>query len=321
MLKQIEISSKIFSSTKALKIILVYVVLSAVWIFISSGYVGKIIELKTVQFWWQLVKDWSWIIISSGFLYAVINRSIYFIDKAKQEAENANRLKTEFLAQMTHEIRTPLYISQNFMTKIKWQLEDKMTPELASDFEIIENSDRRLLRTIELILRMSEMQLGTYKPMFANADLKKDILERIEHEFVSPAAAKGLDFKIYYKLDEARVNCDVFSVTEVIKNIIDNGIKFTDKGRVEVTLERNFKNEFAVSVLDTGKGMSKEFQKELFEPFHQEDRGIDRRYEGNGLGLALAKKYAELNQAEISVESEPGEGSKFTLTFKSKTEK
>jgi signal transduction histidine kinase len=315
MLKEIELSSKIFSSTKTLRIILTYVILSAVWIFISSGYVGKLMELKALQFWWQLCKDWSWIIISSGFLYIVINRSIFLIDKAKAEAENANRLKTEFLAQMTHEIRTPLYISQNFMTKIKWELEDKMTPELAADFEIIENSDRRLLRTIELILRMSEMQLGTYKPMFANADLKKDIIERIEHDFALPAKNKGLELNFYYKTDEARINCDIFSISEVLKNLLDNGIKFTEKGRVELTLEKNFKDEFCISVVDTGKGMSKEFLSELFEPFHQEDRGIDRRYEGNGLGLALAKKYCELNNASIDVESEPGKGSKFTVTF------
>jgi len=318
MLKEIELSSKIFSSTKTLKIILFYVVLSAVWIFISSGYIGKLMELKAVQFWWQLLKDWSWIIISSGFLYIVINRSIFLIDRAKMEAEKANRLKTEFLAQMSHEIRTPLYISNNFMTKIKWTLEENMTPELQSDFDTIDASNRRLLRTIELILHMSEMQLGTYKPMFANVDLRKDVVERLLHEFESAVKAKGLEFNVYYKAEEARVNCDVFSVSEIIKNLLDNAVKYTDKGRIELTLEKNFKDEFCLSIIDSGKGIKKEFRANMFEPFSQEEQGYERRYEGNGLGLALSKKYADLNNATIEVESEEGKGSKFTLTFRNK---
>jgi signal transduction histidine kinase len=315
MLKEMELSSKIFSSTKTLRIILIYVMLSAVWIFVSSGYLGKVMELKALQFWWQLCKDWSWIIISSGFLYLVINRSIFLINKAKDEAEKANRLKSEFLAQMSHEIRAPLYVSLNFMSKIKWELEDKLTPEMAADFNIIESSDRRLMRTIELILHMSEMHLGTYKPMFAIADLKEDVIERLKGDFNAPCKEKELEFNIYYKVNEARIRIDVFSVSEIIRNLIDNGIKFTGKGRVELTVEKNFKDEFCVTVVDTGKGIAKEFLSDMFVPFSQEEGGIDRRYEGNGLGLALANKYCELNNATLSVESEVGKGSRFTVTF------
>jgi signal transduction histidine kinase len=98
--------------------------------------------------------------------------------------------------------------------------------------------------------------------------------------------------------------------------LIDNAIKYTDNGRVEVTIDRNNDGCIIVSVEDTGIGISDEFMKNIFKPFLQEESGYSRRYEGNGLGLALTKKYCELNNATINVESQKGAGSKFIITFK-----
>ena len=98
--------------------------------------------------------------------------------------------------------------------------------------------------------------------------------------------------------------------------MIDNAIKYTDNGRVEVTIDRNNDGCIIVSVEDTGIGISDEFMKNIFKPFLQEESGYSRRYEGNGLGLALTKKYCELNNATINVESQKGAGSKFIITFK-----
>ena len=316
--KAADTNVKLFSSTHALRIILIYVVIGTVWLFISSGYLGKIMELKAIQFWWQLCKDWSWITISSIFLYFVINRSVFVINKAKEEAENANRLKTEFLAQLSHEIRTPVNISLNYISKIKWELEESLTPQLVSDFNVIETSDRRLIRTIDLILNMSEMQLGTYKAEYGNLDLKKDIIENLRMEFNPACKSKGLEFNIYYKITDVVISADRFTVNEIVKNLLDNAVKYTENGRVELTLEKSFKNEITISVLDTGVGISKDFIPNLYVPFRQEDQGYTRRYEGNGLGLALAQKYAEINNAEITFVTEKDKGSIFTLTFHKK---
>jgi len=315
MVKELDISSKIFSSIKSLRIILSYVCLSAIWIFISNNYLGKLLLLSQLGTWTEILTEWIYVILTSAFLYFVINRSLFLINKAKDEAEKANMLKTEFLAQISHEIRTPLNISLSFISKIKWELEDNLTPELLNDFIVIEKSDKRLIRTIDLILEMSEMQLGTYKPVFNDIDLINDVLENIHTDFLVQCKKKGLELNLIYRVENAKLNCDYQSVSKIFVNILDNAIKYTVLGKIDIILERNNKNELTVSIIDTGIGISNGFIPKLFEPFSQEEQGYSRSYEGNGLGLALVKKYCELNNASINVESEKKKGSKFTVTF------
>ena len=315
MTKELDISSKIFSSIKSLRIILGYVCLSAIWIFISNNYLGKFLLLSQFGTWTEIFTEWIYVILTSAFLYFVINRSLFLINKSKDEAEKANMLKTEFLAQISHEIRTPLNISLSFISKIKWELEDKLTPELLNDFIVIEKSDKRLIRTIDLIVEMSEMQLGTYKPVFNDIDLINDVLENINTDFLIQCRKKGLELNLIYKVNDAKLNCDFQSVSKIFVNIMDNAIKYTEQGKIDVVLERNSKKELTVSIIDTGIGISNGFIPKLFDAFSQEEQGYLRSYEGNGLGLALVKKYCELNIASITVESEKRKGTKFTVTF------
>lgn len=107
---------------------------------------------------------------------------------------------------------------------------------------------------------------------------------------------------------------DKYTVTQIFQNLINNAIKYTPKGFVEVAIIETY-NKVKVEVRDSGIGMSPEYMKNLFTPFSQEDVGHKREYEGNGLGLALVKKYAEVNSANIEVESEKNIGTVFTVTF------
>jgi signal transduction histidine kinase len=108
---------------------------------------------------------------------------------------------------------------------------------------------------------------------------------------------------------------DKYTVIQIFQNIIDNAIKYTKKGFVRIVIEDDRYNRLLVLVEDSGIGMSQEYIKDIFVPFSQEDIGRRREYEGNGLGLALAKKYCEINNATLKVESKKNTGSVFTVVF------
>ncbi|MDP3582233.1 MAG: ATP-binding protein, partial [Ignavibacteria bacterium] len=114
------------------------------------------------------------------------------------------------------------------------------------------------------------------------------------------------------------IEVDEYCIVQIISNLIDNAIKFTKKGQVEILLTRNCVGDFIIEVKDTGIGIGKDFLSQLFQPFMQEDHGYARSYEGNGLGLALAKSYCDINNAIIEVESEKNIGSTFRVILGNK---
>ncbi len=315
MKKRDENSPKVFSSILTLRIIFIYVCLSAVWIFLTDSTMGKFFALTEHKIWIVIFKAWSYVMLTSVFLYFLISKAIYFINLAKEEAEKANKLKTEFLAQISHEIRTPVAISMGHTTIIKDQLGSLLTPEIIKSIDAIESADKRLIRTVEMILDMSEIQLGTYRANFAELDLMDEIFGEIKDGFKNQCKEKGIEFRIVNKSKDSRIYGDKKSIRLIIINLIENAIKFTEKGSVEVIIEKNEKEKINIIVSDTGIGIAQDFLTKIFEPFMQEDHGYSRRYEGNGLGLSLVKKYCELNKSEISAKSEKGKGSKFIVSF------
>ncbi|MGE5365260.1 MAG: ATP-binding protein [Bacteroidota bacterium] len=234
--------------------------------------------------------------------------------RAKEKAEISDRLKSEFLAQVSHEIRTPINTILSFASLLKLELESLISNDLADGFNIIENGGKRLIRTIDLILNMSEVQTGHYDLNMQEMDLYKNILMNIYTEFNVNAQVKGLEFSIKNESGNSRVYCDHYTVTQIFVNLIDNAIKYTKEGRISVCLHQSDR-QLVVDVTDTGIGISEEYMKNLFTPFSQEESGYTRRFEGNGLGLALVKKYCELNNAEISVKSTKGQGTTFSVSF------
>jgi len=234
---------------------------------------------------------------------------------AKERAEYSDKLKSEFLAQISHEIRTPLNVILSWTSMLENDLKDKLNPDIKDVFEIIREQGKRTIRTIELILNMSEMQLGSYEPIFKKTDLENEIIIKLIADSKVEASKKGLTFSYKKITGNSILLIDEYSITQSIKNILENAVKFTKEGSVEVCIFRNSNNELSVSVKDTGIGISEEYIPDLFKPFRQELQGYSRLFEGNGLGLALTKKFLELNNATIKVESKKNIGSTFTITF------
>lgn len=233
---------------------------------------------------------------------------------AKDKAEHADRLKSAFLAQMSHEIRTPLNVILSYTSLLKEELSGRFDSVLETVFYGIQNAGQRLIRTIDLILNMSAVQSGTHdiNPKCFSLSEK---LQNMMIEFCSLAKARGLDLSFINETCIGEIKADEYTVEQIFQNLIDNAIKFTKSGSVLVKLYLNSDGIVCVDVKDDGIGISEEYLPEIFTPFSQEEVGYTRKYEGNGLGLALVAKYVEMNNAEITVKSKKGEGSCFTVKF------
>ena len=241
------------------------------------------------------------------------------LNNSKEKAEAAVRLKTEFLAQMSHEIRTPINSILSYTQLLQEETFENVPKELQFSFDMINSGGRRLIRTVDLILNMSELQTGTYETIIEELNIV-EILEQLVGEFQTAAKSKDLDLMMLNRLEEPenRFSGDYYTITQIFANLIDNAIKYTSDGSIEVVAYKTIEGKIAVDVQDTGIGISQKFQKALFDPFTQEEQGYTRKFDGNGLGMALVKEYCRLNNAQISVESVKGQGSTFTVSFNTK---
>ncbi len=271
----------------------------------------------------SMVRDWTTgeveaLRTSAESISASIQRLNYEerLIEALNESEKSVRLKSEFLAQISHEIRTPINNILNFISLIKLQLGENLDEDLKTSFKIIQRSSDRLIRTIDLILNMSELQTGSYKPNKVMFDIYSEILEKIYLENKYKAKELNIAFNLNKETDETFIYADKYSVEQIFINLLDNAFKFTQEGKIEIVINR-INDSLVIKVIDTGIGISEEFLPDLFHPFRQEEQGYTRSFEGSGLGLSLVKEYCDLNNAEISVESSKGGGTVFTIKFNS----
>jgi PAS domain S-box-containing protein len=232
--------------------------------------------------------------------------------EAKKRAEESDRLKTEFLAQMSHEVRTPLNTLTNLSKLIDDEMKDNFDDEMVSILSSTEEAGSRLIRTMELILNMATVSTGTFSLSKKDVALKT-IVENIVDKQEKEIENKGLKVNVRYDLKEEKINTDEYLMDQIISNLVDNSIKYTDKGEIDVHIFNDEDKRLYIEVVDTGNGIAEEYIPNLFKPFTQESSGYSRKYEGNGLGLALTQKYVELLGGEIFVKSKKGEGSAFTV--------
>ncbi len=235
--------------------------------------------------------------------------------KAKEDAEKADKMKSIFLAQMSHEIRTPINNLMSTTTLLKYDFEDTADKDQLASFSIIDRAVNRIVRTVELLLDLSEIQAGTYKPEITKIDLYSDVLAPVVAESRRMIDSNVIKLNLTNKAKDTELVADFKTVSQIFTHIIDNAIKYTNEGEVTVKISRNKFEQLSVEIKDTGIGISEEYLPNLFKPFTQEEMGYTRSYDGNGLGLALVKTYCQLNDAKIDVTSKKGIGSTFKVTF------
>lgn len=259
----------------------------------------------------------------SGIIQDVTEREKVNVQlrEALDTARVADTAKNEFLAVMSHEMRTPLNGIVGFTYLLK---KTKLNLEQKEYVNTIEKSGESLLHVIDDILDFSKLNTKKVTKELAYGNIRQFIQDTVSM-LQAAASKKQIDFTGHVSSDiPAKIETDFFRLRQLLLNLLSNAIKFTDSGKVELKVlhtdtekkyEKN-KVELSFQVLDTGIGIEKNLLKDLFLPFNQGDSSLSRKYGGTGLGLAIVKKISEILDGEMTVKSELEKGT--TFTFKAK---
>ena len=270
----------------------------------------------------EYIKD-NLLVVSIGFIGAVLVIVwiiVYLLIKARKaqiQAEKANAAKSDFLFNMSHDIRTPMNALLGYSELMKRELTD---PKLMDYQEKMEQSGNLLLSIINNVLDMARIESGKVE---LDEDYVKirDIYQGIYKIFQAEAEKKGIHLKMEYDVKHEHVICDETKNREIFLNLISNAVKYTASGgRVtiritELDCDREDYVRIRIQVIDTGIGMSEEFLPFLFDAFARERNTTAGKVAGTGLGMPIIKKYIDMMGGTIEVESKLGEGSKFTVTL------
>ncbi len=293
-----------------------------VWNTISNGkeWRGEYFnEKKDGSFYWEStlispIKDGKGIITNYLAVQEDVTEKKITLNElvlAKEKAEEAIKVKNVFLANMSHELRTPLIGILGYSEMLTAELKQLDLLEMAMG---IRRSGNRLLNTLNLILDLTRIESDKFELNVKTTNLKNEI-EFVYHIFYGAALEKKINFSMQF-IDRrlyAKVDDRIFKI--ILENIINNAIKFTNKGSITIIAGIEKNETVYIEIKDTGIGIAKEHQDIIFEEFRQVSEGISRDYQGTGLGLSITKKYVEILGGNITVTSELGMGSSFILRF------
>jgi PAS domain S-box-containing protein len=230
-------------------------------------------------------------------------------------AEDASRAKSAFLANMSHELRTPLNAIIGYSEMLQEEARDRGLPDLVPDLEKIHGSGRHLLTLINDILDLSKIEAGKLELMSEMFDVH-NLVRDVESTIAPLVAARDNALEVRCPADMGAMRSDMTRVRQVLLNLLSNASKFTERGTILLDVgpeQRNGAAWVRFSVRDTGIGMSPEQLGKLFQAFTQVDVSTTRRYGGTGLGLVISRQLCQMMGGDVTVESEMGKGSTFTV--------
>ena len=231
------------------------------------------------------------------------------------ELERASRYKSEFLANMSHELRTPLNSTLILAKLLADNKPGNLTEEQVRFAQMISSAGKELLAVINDVLDLSKIEAGMVEVTPAPVAVA-GVLETLSGSFEGVARQKEIAFETRVLADvPERIETDGARLGQILRNLLSNAFKFTDRGTVRITVSAPEPTTVAFAVSDTGIGIAPEQQEFIFEAFRQADGSTHRKYGGTGLGLSISRDLARLLGGAITVESAPGTGSTFTLTL------
>ncbi len=240
------------------------------------------------------------------------------LEQQKKQLDDANKLKSNFLSNMSHELRTPL----NSVIALSGVLNRKLSNQISEDeysyLEVIERNGKHLLSLINDILDLSRIEAGKEELEISSFAIK-DIVDELIAMIKPQAIQKMINLELDKNSDNPTLTSDFSKIKHILQNIIGNAVKFTENGGVNICITKD-SDLINIKVSDTGIGISENQIHHIFDEFRQADGSTSRKYGGTGLGLAIAKKYVELLNGEIKVNSTPGKGSDFEVILPAKFE-
>jgi len=229
--------------------------------------------------------------------------------EARDVAEEASRLKSAMLANMSHEVRTPLTSILGFAEVIEKETTEESTRIFARRVRV---GSLRLRDTLDSVLHLSRLEAEALTPATEPVDVLQEVKDTCD-ELAPLAEESGVTLSLDVLASTTTCETDPFAVQRILRNVIGNAIKFTPSGgSVDVTVAAG-EGGVVVDVVDTGIGMSESFQRRMFDAFTQESEGIRREHEGSGLGLAIVRKLLDLIHGQIEVESTSGLGTRMSI--------
>ena len=275
------------------------IVCASAYVFMMASYYANVVDSQS-----ELMRE-------IGRHYATMNQLI----AAKEEAERANRAKSEFLARMSHELRTPLNTVIGYSEILLEDAEIEGRGENIADLQKISLAGKHLLQLVNEVLDLAKIEAGKMDLLVEPIDLR-GFIDQVEATSRSIVARNANELIVECYSDLGSILSDATKLRQAVLNLLSNAAKFTNNGRITLSATRKAvhgSDQIMISVRDTGIGMGKDQLEKLFSNFSQANASISAKYGGTGLGLALSQKLCRLMGGRIEVESQLGKGSCFTI--------